>query len=536
MKKVLIVDDNCLTAEGIEKNIDWKTLGAEEVFVQYSSQAALEALKTSPVDLIISDIEMPGLDGISMSKLALSLNPFVKIILVSAYDKFEYAKRAIRLGVFDYIEKPLDYTYLTEKIRNAFAEIDRLEKNTRLVNASRPLMIEKFFHDLLHYPGEDAAKSLSQYLPYLDLQFTYDYYTILLLETEENHDTESFAGLPKGKTLEFTQYQVELLNILDLAKEQLKMFDNTFYLREFKSIVCIIGQNTRQSGHFLQTIHKAAAAVSQQYENHMLSLNIGIGTVVNNLWKLPVSFASAACALKYRFFFPQKNIFDARDALGKDFSLLSFSESKEEELLQLVCAKDLAAVEKWLTSYFQDLVEKIQEKNLLFIRIYSLLGRILKFLYELNLDTHDLEKEILHAYTHFDSFGTYEQLVKWLTGLCALVCQKLDSSLQNYHQQVYNIALGYIKENFESSSLCLNDIARHANISPAYLSSLFKKVCGQSISDTIASLRIEAACRYLTSTNLSLKEISAKCGYTNQYYFSNSFKKKLGVSPSAYRK
>lgn len=89
--------------------------------------------------------------------------------------------------------------------------------------------------------------------------------------------------------------------------------------------------------------------------------------------------------------------------------------------------------------------------------------------------------------------------------------------------------------NFETNTLCLNDIARHANISPAYLSSLFKKVSGQSISDTITALRIESACHYLESTSLSLKEISTKCGYTNQYYFSNSFKKKLGMSPSAYR-
>lgn len=144
-------------------------------------------------------------------------------------------------------------------------------------------------------------------------------------------------------------------------------------------------------------------------------------------------------------------------------------------------------------------------------------------------------EEIIQVYTRFDSFRTYEQFVKWLTQLCASVCEKMDSSLQNYHNQIYTMALGYIRENFETNTLCLNDIARHANISPAYLSSLFKKVSGQSISDTITALRIESACHYLESTSLSLKEISTKCGYTNQYYFSNSFKKKLGMSPSAYR-
>ena len=233
----------------------------------------------------------------------------------------------------------------------------------------------------------------------------------------------------------------------------------------------------------------------------VLTLNIGIGSITDNIWKLPISFASASHALKYRFFFPHKNIFDAREALGKEFSLLSFSENTEEELIRLICSKDLKAIEQWLTCYFQNLLEKIQDKNLVFIRIYSLLGRILKFLYEMNLDTEDLEKEIIQVYTRFDSFRTYEQFVRWLTHLCTLVCEKLDSSLQNYHNQVYTVAFGYIKENFENSSLCLNDIARHTNISPAYLSSLFKKVSGQSISDTITALRIECACHYLESTN-----------------------------------
>lgn len=533
MKKVMIVDDNYLNAEGIEKNIDWKALDAEVSSVKYDSRSALDAMRENPVDLIISDIEMPDLDGISMSKLALSLNPLVKIILVSAYDKFEYAKRAIRLGIFDYIEKPLDYAYLTEKIQNAFQEIERTQKNTDLVNASRPLMTEKFFNDLLHYPGENPAAHLKQYLQYLDLQFDYDFFCVMILETEKVTEKDTL-GLTDTDS-DFSRYQIELLNVLDLLKEKLNIFNGTFYLKGFQDIVCIIGQDTGHSIPFLQSVHRQAEAITDQYQNHMLSLNIGIGNIVNSLWKLPVSFASASHALKYRFFFPQKNIFDAKEALGKEFSLLSFSENTEEELIRLICSKDITAIRSWLADYFQRLLSEIQDKNLVFVRIYSLLGKILKFLYEMNLDTDDLEKEIIQIYTHFDSFHTYKQFADWMTTLCSQVCQKLDTSLQSYHNQVYNVALSYIKQNFENSSLCLNDIAHHANISPAYLSSLFKKVSGQSISDTISGLRMESACHYLASGNLSLKEISLKCGYANQYYFSNSFKKKLGISPSAYR-
>ena len=186
------------------------------IAVEYNSLSALDILKDTPVDLIISDIEMPDLDGISMSQKALEIQPFIKVILVSAYDKFEYAKRAIRLCVYDYIEKPLDYHYLTEKIKNAFTDIDRTQKNTELVKASRPVMTEKFFHDLLHYPGEDPATHLSQYLKYLDLRSDYDFFDVLILETEPD---------PAKSELDFTQYQIQLLNILNLVKEEMEIFD-----------------------------------------------------------------------------------------------------------------------------------------------------------------------------------------------------------------------------------------------------------------------------------------------------------------------
>lgn len=145
MKTVMIVDDNYLSVEGIIKNINWEQLDARVLHVAYSGESALEALRLAPVDLIISDIEMPNLDGISMSSVALSMNPLVKIILISAYDKFEYAKQAIRLGVCDYIEKPVDYQYLTEKVKNAFSSIDRERRNMELLEQSRPVMRENFF-------------------------------------------------------------------------------------------------------------------------------------------------------------------------------------------------------------------------------------------------------------------------------------------------------------------------------------------------------------------------------------------------------
>ncbi len=145
MKKIMIVDDNYLSAEGIEKNIDWEALNAEIVHICYNGTSAIEAMKKESVDLIISDIEMPDLDGISMSRQALDINPMVKIILISAYDKFEYARRALLLGALDYIEKPLDYAYLIQKVKNAFALMEREQKNLQLAETEPSSAYRKIF-------------------------------------------------------------------------------------------------------------------------------------------------------------------------------------------------------------------------------------------------------------------------------------------------------------------------------------------------------------------------------------------------------
>lgn len=211
MKKVMIVDDNYLSTEGIVKNINWQRLDAEVTHVENNGESAIDAIKKDPVDLIISDIEMPDLDGISMSSLAISINPLVKIILISAYDKFEYAKRAIRLGVCDYIEKPLDYDYLTQKIEHAFAAIDREHRNMELLKQSRPILTEKFFLDLLHFSGNDASTHLGRYAEYLNLKLDYNRFCVIKLEIENYSSIEAELGI--------TQYQMELMNVADLLQE-----------------------------------------------------------------------------------------------------------------------------------------------------------------------------------------------------------------------------------------------------------------------------------------------------------------------------
>ena len=439
----------------------------------------------------------------------------------------EYARRALLLGALDYIEKPLDYAYLIQKVKNAFALMEKEQKNLQLLKQSRPLLTEKFFREITHLPSSEAAYRLKPYLKYLNLELNYDFYAVVILELENAPDLKAVYGIEK--------FQMELFNLQDLITEETASLDFVYLLPDMDGYLCILGHSGCQSNSFRQLTSGLISSIADACQPLGLSLNAGIGTIVQDFWNLNHSYKSAVHALEYRFFFPHQNIFDGREALGSDLSVADFSDTKEDELIRLLCKKDTAAIDLWFQNFSDWLTQKFRTKNFAFIQIYSLLGRILKFFYELNLDTHDLEAKILYVYNHINEFHNTEELCQWLKDLCHLLCRKLDSSMNDYHQKLCELVIYYINEHYTDNTLCLNDIAASANVSPAYLSALFKKNQGISLSDFITSQRISAAARYLSATSMSLKEISLKCGYANQYYFSTSFKKKMGITPSAYR-
>ena len=132
----------------------------------------------------------------------------------------------------------------------------------------------------------------------------------------------------------------------------------------------------------------------------------------------------------------------------------------------------------------------------------------------------------------------FQQVLRSSNGflvLCQTISDKINLSAQSRQEHVCTATINYIHQHYQDNTLCLNEIANNVHISPAHLSALFKKQRQQNISDVITDIRIETACNLLKNTNLSLKEISAKVGYSNQYYFSSCFKKKTGQTPSSYR-
>lgn len=528
MYRIMVIDDNHLSVDGICQNIDWQALNASVEYKVYDGITALEILSGSPVDLIISDIEMPRMSGLDMAEKILHIDHNIKIILISAFDKFEYARQAVRIGAYDYIEKPIDYNYLTKMISNALHALQQERRNQEIIEHGRPAMIENFFLELVHSSGDEARYHLSTYPDYLNLNLEFRLFQAAIIRIENAAEIKKEYGVLK--------YHVHLMELSDMLKDAFSSeFELTYILSGLNGLIVLLGHNYSNAKYFQLAAAEIFTRISDTFQNHLLKLNIGIGNIVKYLWDLPISYENASRALEYCFFFPQKNIFDIRDTLRKEMPRELFSTQQEEQLIQLLCKKDLPEIRNWIQKFSENLLTSYQTKHLVFIRIYSVLGRILKFLYEMDIDAQDIEHEIAAVYSRLDQFTVSSEIFNWLYQICAITCRKLDSSVQSYHEQMCISVTDYIQSHYGETTLCLGDIAAHVNVSPAHLSALYKKNRGENITDVITSIRIDAACQMLKNTKNSLKEISEKVGYTNQYYFSSCFKKRTGMTPTVYR-
>lgn len=525
-KSILIVDDNYICVEGISTSIPWADFGIDRLFKAYDGATALETIQSQSIDLIISDISMPGLSGLDLSEKVIAWNPSVKIILISAYDKFEYAKKAVRLGAYDYVEKPIDYDYLKEVLRKVLLEMEEEKKNRNLLKQSIPAMQEQFFRSLIQSNFREQQNTLKLYASYLNLQIDCRYYTCMHIMTEDPLFMKQKLGIE--------EYYIRFMNFEKSIHHCASEFTVHYVLKDLNGFICIIGDDSPSAAEFRKKILNIFSGLAEQYQER-IDFTIGLGKTVSSLFALSHSYMQAQKALDYRFIFPSRNILEASVIPGFDPKLILNQENDEDILIELLCKNNPDSIQEWIAAFTGSLQENMVAKDIVLLKLYSIAIRILKFSCEINIADDQLKQKIVAIFSQAEQYKNIDTITNWLQNVCEMITSSIQDSVSNYHSGICESAIIYIRQNFSDSSLNLNAIADYVQLTPAYLSTLFKKYKNTNINNFITDVRIDTACMLLKNTSDSLKTISMQVGYSNQYYFSSCFKKKMGVTPSTYR-
>ncbi|MDO5518172.1 MAG: response regulator [Clostridium sp.] len=501
MYSILIVDDERIERRGIKFLL--KQIGVNlDIYEASNGKEALEFLNDNEVDILFTDIKMPFMDGIALINEVKKREIKSKIVIFSGYEEFEYAKFATKMGVLNYILKPVNPKEFEETIARIIKDIDKEKQEDKVKNMNMDFMKEHILFSLVN--GAKYEELLNKTKSIISLDFLKSYNRMFLVEF--NND---FFG---QSNVDFSSFIHEKLNY-DFQYLNLN-------LRQSLLIFNKIHGDTEQLKTIGQNIHDSV------FEMFNINCYITIGSEFNDIRKISECFNKMELIMEKKFYNTNTYVFMEDDDI-KDKSNES-DDNIVKLIKQNIKVKDIESLKK----NFDLLCSKYsKEGSISQIYLKFIFSEILKDLYKSlkEIDEEDFKNDIAKLYKASD-FTNVMSIINDYIG-------KLSSSVENntslVHKEIESVKK-FILENYEKD-LSVDTLASNVCLAPSYLSYVFKKETGQNISKFIKACRMNKAKDLLENSYEKIVNISYAVGYRNVSYFCQSFREYFGVSPQKYR-
>lgn len=523
---VLLVDDEEDVIQVIMRKIDWEGLGFSVIGYATNGVKALEMLEEFQPDVVMTDIRMPYMDGMELSKRIRTEYPGTKILLFTGFDEFEYAKEAVHLEVEEYILKPLNSQELTKVFTHLKIKLDQEineKKNVEILKNyymdSLPLLQANFYSTLIE--GRIHQNELDKFLRDYQIALPGPYYCCLVIHTSASQVPEDMNPL-----LLATSVQKQAMERLG-TKWSAKVFS---YLGKTVLLVQLADESelpelTDECDRFCKYVHRIIGA----------DVTVGIGKVCSNILELAESYSGAREAVSYRVIYgavrainimeiaPQEmsdTELPGDDGLAHLFKVIRLNE--RDDIIQAVnkyCDR-ISSVEKSLQHHYMDVME--------------LVSGLSKFAMNNDIVLEDFAGDMGKMYTGLLEMEP-EALRKWLVDISLSFREQLIAARNKSTRSLVERAREYIYNNYGDAEVSLDSICEELGVSNSYFSTIFKKETGNSFVGYLTDYRMDKASRLLIETNEKSYMIARSVGYTDPNYFSYVFKRRFGVSPSKYR-
>lgn len=535
MLKVFLVEDEIIIRNGVKNNIPWEQEGFTFVGEAGDGELAWPLIKQTKPDILITDIRMPFMDGLELSGLVRKELPDTKIIILSGYSEFDYAKQAINLGVANYLLKPISGEKLLEAVKQV-ADIIREERaQTLLVEQYRlengeNVKVEKIrlFEQIV--AGTATTREILDRGELLELDLAAPFYTVLLLKLVDS-----------GESMDSSAQVMEASEKVDEA-----IMKNPEYFAVERGLeglaILMKSEEERQAGTKLMNLEKEIQEILTQYPE--VSYFGGAGETVQRMRDIRRSYIGASKAFASRFF-TEKNRFltveqirELKPAGMKDMSLKSVDASKiNRKLVEDFLKSGLEEETKnFVEEYFKNIGHENYE-SLMFCH-YLIVDMNLcasHFLESIGIDSALLPAQCRDVGEFADSLQCEEGMISYVTKLFTETIRLRDKSSRNKYMELITAAQKIILENFQNNEFSMNQAAAMVNLSPGYFSTLFRQETGVSFVEHLTGIRLEKAKALLMCTNMRSSEIAYEVGYKDAHYFSYIFKKVCGCTPKEYR-
>lgn len=528
--KVLLVDDEILVREAISAKIEWNHLGFELAGDCENGKDAMEFLKHTPVDVVLTDICMPYVDGMQLSKHIYENFPQTGIIIFSGYSDFEYAKQAIQYKVSEYILKPVTKQELSavlvrirEKLDNERQQEQKLDELTKVYHTytkNEALIVSRTLSRLVR-GTQEVATSLRE-LEEFGITVEGLAYRVVVVDIDVYSDLfEIDDELKKESAL--MSFVVE-----NIANEIVNSHGAGLTYRDTDNRVCLLLYTDRQK-ELTSEVRGICAEIKDHVHDAMkLSISMGMGILVKDLEGLSKSYDSAIEILKFRYTKGSGVIFDCEQAappvnpmeLEQDYGdIVSALTTTDKTLLK----DTLDHVEKWMVS-------GLVSRN----KVVAYLHQFLRIIYETvqKADESFLLEEV--DITGVTDARSLEKAMKLIRSYAEEGLAAFSAAGQSSGARQAVIAMDFLEKNYSNQDLGLNNVCEYLNISTSRFSSIFKEATGKTFTEVLTNIRMERAKELLRQTSLKNYEIAEKVGFSDPHYFSIAFKKMTGKTPKEY--
>lgn len=524
--KVILVDDEAEVIDMIEKKIHWNDLGFEVAGSATNGVKALELVEKLQPDVVLTDIKMPYMDGLELSRRLNREYPNIYIMLCTGFDEFEYAKEAVHLEIKEYMLKPVNATELSESLTNLKHTLDREREeklNVKKLNdyfqEVLPKLQSNFFISLIE--GRVEKQEYERFLQAYQVDMKGPLFGCVIFHTSENHVPEGMNPLLLSMSVE-REIKQRLMDQWN-CREFIYM-GNTLLILELDAEDKIT-QITDACDRFCRWAYRIMGAV----------VTAGIGTVCDSLYEISLSYERAREAVSYRVLYGTKRAINIGEIVPKEqIKPVQSEESRMQTLFRAIRIGDSAEIERAAHGEMEKLHKNTETMSQYNLATMEIVSGFFKFCTDNSLDFNKISGNMQNIYEKVSQMDE-STLTEWIVQMSERISEKLKCARNSSARRLIVEAQNIVKERYMEADISLDEVCAVLGVSNSYFSSVFKKEAGKSFISYLTDYRMDIAAEMILNTDEKSYTIAEKVGYLDANYFSYVFKKKFGVSPSKYR-
>ncbi|AJS61241.1 response regulator [Paenibacillus sp. IHBB 10380] len=512
MYKVLLADDEQLDLEGMRTFIPWQELNMVVVAGVMNGFDACKVLDEERIDILVTDVRMPNMSGLELARRALEKSKDIKIIFVSGYQDFSYAKQALSLHAVNYLLKPMDDQELIDSLIKVRADLDQERVRQDTYGQMVPIVKNEFLLQLLEGPSnEKTIDTLNK--EYKMNRFVWPGYAAVLEIDDLSWKMGDQNRIEQGEMQQVVSICTELgvRHICKISKTRVAVLiecsDNDFLLQQIMDRV---------------------------NEENYFSITAGVGELRYSISELTASYHQAVEALDLKMFYGKGKIIGYGEVRPSEKEDMKFLDTKLEALFVAMSDYELVRIHDELDTLFQ-VAKSLKSKFTLRNYALYIVMKLDNYLQSTNESVFQLLGMELDNYEIIQQFETISDIHSWLRRRVYEISETLQANKHRKNWKFIKQMIEYMKEHTHDN-ITLRDLAEQFSFSPNYLGLIFKEETGKNFSEYFIQLRMEKSCELLKTTNMKIYEIADQVGYRHLPYFSRQFKETYGMTPLEYRR